>query len=283
MKNNIFRWLSIFVMAAVCVGFASCGDDDDDVKPGGGPDSGIAVKFQGPKRVFGNNLLKSYGAEYGNRYELVYNSDDFVKKIIVKEKDGEIYREYDVTYSDNNVIVAQRNSNGKVKHITFTIGSNGFASKSTGLDGDMTQEYEYDSEGHLTRLRSGGFRGWFTWQNGNIVEQGDNDSSTSRTFTYSSLGNVAGLYIKASIGGDMGDFYDDIFYYIGLLGKGTQNLVKTYVSNSSSYYGYSKSGENTWTLDAVGRPTKCVTITTETSNQYGTSSSYTGTYVWNYR
>ncbi|MBP5197100.1 MAG: hypothetical protein J6035_06830 [Bacteroidaceae bacterium] len=32
MKKNIFRWLSIFVMAAVCVGFASCGDDEE-VKP----------------------------------------------------------------------------------------------------------------------------------------------------------------------------------------------------------------------------------------------------------
>lgn len=31
MKKNIFKWLSIFVMAALCVGFASCGDDDDEL------------------------------------------------------------------------------------------------------------------------------------------------------------------------------------------------------------------------------------------------------------
>ena len=31
MKKNVFKWLSIFIMTAVCAGFASCGDDDDDV------------------------------------------------------------------------------------------------------------------------------------------------------------------------------------------------------------------------------------------------------------
>lgn len=30
MKNFISRWLSVFVMTALCVGFVSCGDDDDD-------------------------------------------------------------------------------------------------------------------------------------------------------------------------------------------------------------------------------------------------------------
>jgi|GEM_PF-6712915 len=33
MKKNIFKWLYIFVMAVVCVGFASCGDDDEEVVP----------------------------------------------------------------------------------------------------------------------------------------------------------------------------------------------------------------------------------------------------------
>lgn len=33
MKKNIFKWLSIFFMAAVCIGFASCGDDDEDDTP----------------------------------------------------------------------------------------------------------------------------------------------------------------------------------------------------------------------------------------------------------
>ena len=33
MKKNIFKWLYIFVMAVVCVGFASCGDDDEKSVP----------------------------------------------------------------------------------------------------------------------------------------------------------------------------------------------------------------------------------------------------------
>ena len=31
MKKKMFMWLPMLLLAAVCVGFASCGDDDDDV------------------------------------------------------------------------------------------------------------------------------------------------------------------------------------------------------------------------------------------------------------
>ncbi len=31
MKKKMFMWLPMLLLAAVCVGFASCGDDDDDI------------------------------------------------------------------------------------------------------------------------------------------------------------------------------------------------------------------------------------------------------------
>ena len=277
MKKNIFRWLSIFVMAAVCVGFASCGDDDDDVKPGGGPDSGIAVKFQGPKRVFGNNLLKSY-VSVGTKYELTYNSDDFVTKITKTNQFGHLDYVYEMTYSDNKVMVAKKGS-GREYTGTFIIGSNGFAERVEGKILGESVKFYYDSDGHLTSLSaSGGFSGSLTWQDGNIIKESDNDSDTRRTMTYNSTNNIAGLYVNANLGGDMGEFYDDIFYYIGLLGKGTANLVATYTNSSSSS---STTAENSWTLDAAGRPTKCITqVTIRSGSSY---SNDTKTYTWNYR
>ena len=62
---------------------------------------------------------------------------------------------------------------------------------------------------------------------------------------------------------------------MGLLGKGTAKLVKSY--SYIDNYSETHTGENVWTLDEAGRPTKCVT--TKTSS-YGSS---TATYTWNYK
>lgn len=272
MKKNIFKWLSIFVMAVVCVGFASCGDDDEDVNPGGGSggsDSGVEGKFQGPKRVFGNNLLKSYGTS-SSLTELTYNSDDFVTKI----KRGKT--EYEVSYSDNQVIVTRFYNGEKRNSGTFTIGSNGFAEKLTGYHKKEDLKFEYDSDGHLTKITAVRVKdddqpwiGTLIWENGNIVKLYDNDSGRRTYYTYTSINNNVGLlYIEPGMGGDFGDFFDEDFYYIGLLGKGSKNLVKSYNREES------RSGEFTWTLDDAGRPIKCV-------RTEGSSSSYT--HVWNYR
>ena len=45
MKKNIFSWLTIALMAIVCVGFAACGsDDDDNGGGGGGANSGAVIE-----------------------------------------------------------------------------------------------------------------------------------------------------------------------------------------------------------------------------------------------
>ena len=113
-----------------------------------------------------------------------------------------------------------------------------------------------------------------------MIKSSDNDSgySSTRTITYSQISNVAGLYVRADVGGDMGDFYEDVFYYMGLLGKGTANLVQSFSYSDSSS---SETSENNWTLDAAGRPTKCVT--TETTSKGNSSSTRTRTYFWTYR
>lgn len=282
MKKFFLKMLPVFFVVAVSVAFSSCGDDDEDVTPGGGSggsDSGVEGKFRGPKRVFGDNLLKSFGRE-GNLWELTYNSEDFVSKV----KKGNA--EYDVSYSDNQVTVIHRSSL-RGKQYIFTIGSNGFAESYTSSYTDGTGKsallkFEYDSDGHLTKITAteGDNRPWIgtmVWQNGNIVRLYDNDGGRISAYTYTSINNVGLLFIKPGMGGDFGDFFDEVFHYIGLLGNGTKNLVKSYSRESST----TKSGENTWTLDAAGRPTKCVTEVTETEGSSSRSSSTT--YVWNYR
>lgn len=280
MKKYFLMLLSMMFAATMCVGFVSCGDDDEDIanpnadSNGSSSSSEVAGKFQGPKRVFGNNLLNSYGSS-SSLIELTYNSDDFVTELKGKSTS------YKVSYSDNQVIVTEQSSTNSRQYI-FTIGSNGFAesytsSKVGGGGNRDVVKFEYDSEGHLIKITAteDDDRPWigtFTWQDGNLIKANDNDSWSykSQSYTYGSINNIAGLFVTPNTSGDIGDFYKERFHYIGLLGKGTKNLVKSYSKES-------RSGENTWTLDAAGRPTKCVTTSTS-----GNSSSST-TYVWNYR
>ena len=130
--------------------FTACGggDDDNGGTSGGGEGGFVPGKFMGPKRVFGDNLLSSFGPENGSQYEITYNSDNFVSKL--KRINSSSNTEYDVTYSDNQVIIT-RNSSGGTKQYTITIGSNGFAQTVDWGDGEITT-YEYDSEGHVTRF-----------------------------------------------------------------------------------------------------------------------------------
>lgn len=270
--------------------FVSCGSDDDGAAnnggtSGGGTGSFETGKFQGPKRVFGDNLLSSYG-NHNRRYELTYDSNDFVTSITrysvnaAGEKNSST--EFQISYSDNHVIVTK---DGK-KNMSITIGNNGFA-EFVDWGGGETSTFEYDADGHVTKFTEpeDNYVGTLTWQNGNMIEPSDNESyGETWTVSYTQISNVAGLYVHADIGGDVSDFYDDMLYYMGLLGKGTANLVQgCRYSDSSTYRSISlRTEENDWTLDAAGRPTKCITNTTKT-DRYGNQSSSTSTYFWTYR
>lgn len=296
MKKNFYYLSLLLGLVLGMTMFTACGGDDDD--NGGGASGGGAGgftpgKFMGPKRVFGDNLLSSYGGSSSGR-ELTYDSNGFVTSIKPYSIDANNQKnysgnEYKVSYSDNQVIVTYSRPSGNDEQYTFTIGNNGFAESWTtdayGKAGVIAKvKCDYDSDGHLTKLtiyekgedQPVTFTGTFTWQNGNMVES-SSDDGTYRTYSvsYNSTSNVTGLFIEAHLGGDMGEFFEEEFYYIGLLGRGTANLVS---SSSRSEEG-SSTYENSWTLDAAGRPTKCVTTTTES----GSGSPRTSTYFWTYR
>ena len=171
---------------------------------------------------------------------------------------------------------------GSIRQYTFTIGNNGFAESytSNAKRGNTVVKFEYDTDGHLTKIRAyedgidnpETWIGYLTWQDGNMIES--RHEGKTYTASYNSTSNVAGLYIQANLGGDMGDFFEEELYYMGLLGKGTANLVNSYSRSSDT-----TTGENSWTLDDAGRPTKCVTTTTYA----GSSTPSTSTYFWTYR
>ena len=295
MKKNFYYLSLLLGLVLGMTMFTACGGDDDDNggasggASGGSEESVTPGKFMGPKRVFGDNLLSSYGGSSSGR-ELTYNSDDFVTSIKSYSVDAygqKTYSgyEYVVSYSDNQVIVTYNRPNARQETYTFTIGNNGFAESwktdaYAGVGTTSSVKCEYDSDGHLTKLtvyedgidNPETWNGTLTWQDGNLTKA--NHEGKTYNVSYNSISNVTGLYHQANLGGDMGDFYKEEFHYMGLLGKGTANLVNSYSRSSDS-----RTGENAWTLDDAGRPTKCVTTTTES----GSSSPSTSTRFWTYR
>ncbi len=305
MKKNLYYFSLLLGLVFGMTMFTACGGGDDDDNTASSSNNGSASgsdaggivpgKFMGPKRVFGDNLLSSYEGKSGGR-ELIYNSDGFVTSIKPYSIDANNQKnysgnDYEVTYSGNQVIVTYGRPSGSTRQYTFTIGNNGFAESWTtdGKGGAIAKvKCDYDSDGHLTKLtvyergedQPITWIGTFTWQDGNLTKANDNDSWSYKSliYTYGTISNIAGIFIGgARVTGDIDDFYEEEFHYIGLLGKGTANLVSSFGSSDDS-----RTYENAWTLDAAGRPTKCVTTETRTQTGSG-SSSTTSTYFWTYR
>ena len=289
MKKSFYYLSLLLGLVLGMTMFTACGGDDDNNNGGGASGGGetgfVPGKFMGPKRVFGDNLTSSFGSD-SRRYEMTYNSDNLVTKMKIERvynDQVENTREYEVSYADKQVTINRTSSGSdKVKQYVFTIGNNGFAESCTEGYLDSSNKdvitYEYDSEGHMTKItlaeaNDEPWSGAFTWKDGNIIEQIGEDNKVHLTYTYSSASNVVGLFIRADIGG-IDDLYLPEFYYMGLLGKGTANLVESY-----NVAGSSETGNNVWTLDNAGRPTKCVTTTTGRGG--GTPTTYT--YFWTYR
>lgn len=288
MKKNFYYFSLLLGLVFGMTMFTACGGDDGD--GGGAPDGGetgfVPGKFMGPKRVFGDNLLSSFGTE-NTRYELTYNSENFVIKMREVGLSSSSTKDYEVTYADKQITINRtRSDSERVRQYVFTIGNNGFVESCTEgyLDSSNRDvfHYEYDSDGHVTKVTvedDKPYGGIFTWQNGNIIAQtgiGDHEDS-SCSYIYNDISNVVGLQLHAYIGSS-DDYFEPVFYYMGLFGKSTANLVKSY-SYSRGYN--SGTGENAWTLDDAGRPIKCVRTSTSTSGDY--SSTTTSTYTWSYK
>ncbi len=262
-KMNWKILLGIALMSVTTLSFTACGDDDDDSKTsqqntnGNGENTG---KFLGAKRVFGENLPKTYvrkdnGADYF-RITMSYDANGFMTKIL-RERYGSdaSKKEWQISYSDNTCTLAYY-KNGEFKgNNVATIGSNGYMSEGTG-DG-QTMRCTYDGE-YLTTLTVSESdkenKLNMNWQNGNIVQAGW-AGSTATSISYTTTPN-AGCVMQYDDGLDI-DLDDwEMLYYIGLLGKGTTHLPQAYNKQKSS--SKSSAGSNEWSVDDKGRAVKLV-------------------------
>ena len=128
MKKNLFKWLSIFVMTAMCVGFASCGDDDEKISPNspqGGSQEGTTDMSGGTSDFCVPLSITSetrYSSGFTTRSTILSNPDydnsssNGRTQLRSFTKDGE---RITLTYSGNNIV--RTSSNSMIKDYTYTL------------------------------------------------------------------------------------------------------------------------------------------------------------------
>lgn len=225
--------------------------------------------FQGAKRVFGNYLVKAFGTEGQDRYEITYDAKGFVTCINRTEysEGGNYLHSWLFSYQTQGKIIMNYYRDGMLEDVYYlTVGSNGFIN---GIR--MEQAFEatisYDEEGHLVQIIWADIEEkydtstaveTFTWMDGDLVRDNwvyqDDDDDDNSNISYISLihtvpiENVTGVMpFYFGMGMDLEDL--EQLYFIGGLGKGSKHLPMAWVNDS-------RAGNNVWTLDSQNRPVK---------------------------
>lgn len=167
----------------------------------------------------------------------------------------------------------------------LSIGDNGFISKSYEMEEMMgeqahykTYNFEYDTDGHLTKVDDSGFTGststTFEYSNGNIISSTTTGNApTEYSVAYISrpgekaIENTAGLMDYATFGFD--GYEARYFYYAGLLGTPTTDLpVKSTIRKGNGI----STSSYMWNIDSKGMPTS---RNSYTNNIFTGSNGYT--------
>ena len=252
--------------------------------------------FQGPARVFGNNLVKKF--TYTSNPESAYSSttswtytyegNDFITRMDVSD---DYYSTID--YSAGNVVVSQsfdKSDGSLIRRVELTIGSNGYASSYSYTDdkGNAYRiDYTYNIDEQLTDIvcYENGVKDWgysfeysggdlvkayeLGWKNDELVQNKLYATIHYETDTQNKIDNVGGIMEydhMMHIDCDMSEIFP-----FGAFGKPNKHLPLYVTYNTSTY-------TNTYTLDSAGRVVAATTVHTE--SVYNTTSTKSFTWEW---
>ena len=281
-KMNWKMLLGIALLSMITFTFTACGDDDDDDNQPANTNGAGDGTFQGAKRVFGENLPKAYGClENGKdykRFTMTYDANGFVTKVHGERYGSDGYqKDWLLSYSGSTCTIAYYKKGEFKYNVVVTFGGNGYMAEAKQPDSEtLSCAYDGDYLTSITVSEPGDEdeKLNFAWQGGNIV-QGGWQGSTLTSISYSSTPNVGCVMeYDDGLNIDMDDW--NLFYYMGMLGKGTTHLpqANTKQKSSTNY----TTGTNQWTLDGKGRAVKLIATKKRVENSY--ESTETKEYYW---
>jgi len=250
-----FRFFATLLVIALCAGFTSCGNDDDNDNDGGNIISKGApvvsiVRTGNVPEEMDWHFIYSDGKLTSAQGQLIYfgQSDD-------KENYGISYQggiQFTGDYADE-ISKIETDKNGYITFIKTT--------------DDTEINYEYTADGYLKSVTERGTdkgrdyvnTAIITYSNGcydKIVETNGNEQIIY-TFTASTDENKNGV-LPELISESLGCFGHEFIYYAGLLGKPAQKLVKS-MSESYRYDNvYNNESYNfSYSFDELGNVVLC--------------------------
>lgn len=257
--KNLFKYMSVGIIAATSLTLVSCSDDDDDNNNGGSNNgmpkptevftAGVPASFDGAaitKNAAGlvSQIKSDYETVTFNYDKVTFNgkSYDATMKYTDDENGGDP--------ADNITVYVNLNSKGFITNALEVYG-----------DGETdTWTFEYNAADQLSKMvRSEGGNEVTTiaYTDGNItkVVTTDDEGSTDQcSIEYTNATVTAPIANKGCImmfdtcfGIDMDEM--EVAYYAGLLGKATKNLPLKQIDEYSTY-------DFSWTLNSNGLPTQ---------------------------
>lgn len=253
-----FNSLAAIAVMAATVTFTSCNDNDNDT-----PD--VPVK-PSTGNVFENGMPAAVGDA-----QILTNAEGQVTKIV----DGsETYTFEYGSFSRSTeyqvrLTIADSDHPQEGSTIYMQLNNNGFVTSALQVyndgDEDDTWRFEYDRDGHLTRLTrsESGDNYKINYSNCNISEVVKDDEDGDHreyTFVYTGNGITTAIANKGCVM-EFDEFFQvdmdemGIVYYAGLLGKATRELPLGYtVTGKEGGDNYTSSQIYHWTFDSNGYP-----------------------------
>lgn len=248
---KIFRFFATLLVIALCAGFASCGNDDDNDNDGGNIISKGApvvsiVRTGNVPEEMDWHFIYSDGKLTSAQGQLIYfgQSED-------KENYGISYQG-GVQFTGDGADEISKIETNKNGYITFV--------KTTD---DTDTNYEYTADGYLKSVTEKGtdkgrdyiHKTIITYVNGcyDKIVVTDGDGETTYTFTTTVDENKNGV-LPELISESLGCFGHEFIYYAGLLGKPAQKLVK---SMSESNNSNTKLYNFSYSFDELGNVVLC--------------------------
>ena len=267
MKKRILKWMPLFCLVTLCVGFVSCGDDDDD-------NAGATSAVPSPKLTDANGVPFRV-TSFGNWY-YSYDSNGKLTKI-QRGTDGDD-EVYDLSGSAFVMNYKEVEDDGEswTESTSISLNGQGFVGslRSTWEEKESDGEWEkgtesvtctYNNEGRLVKFScTGNYNGnddgknysgsyttenSLTWENGKLTsivetwnedEDGEKRSGTeTMTFTYGSKANTSKQWLYAMTeSGDGCELAEDVMHCLsplGLFGYGPDYFPTKYTESEDGH------------------------------------------------
>lgn len=238
---------------AVCAGFASCSDDDDNKGNEPTPPTGENGTAN-PGQVFTQGMPASV-----NGSKITRDAQGRVTEILGTQSKVNFTYLDDARANDFNVVMTVKELyDNDVETFNIQLNKQGYASYAQETSSDSREvdewKFTYTSDGYLqTMYRSEGRETTtLTWVNGNLVKvntaDGEDGTNSTATIAYGDQENKGAIMMfDDCFDIDMDEFA--MAYYAGLLGKATAMLPISCTEQDMEVDIF------TWTLDANGYPT----------------------------